>query len=589
MKNIGRIFRMGKPFYIWFFISAFLIVIGAVINLTVPFFSKLIVDEIVRGLQHKGTNMSHLFLLISLSFFTSLIGIVAGSLSNRVGDHIAGSLRAFWTEKFYRKILSLPQSYHDSEVSGKIINQLTRGIFVMQGFVNTATNFIIPALLQAIFTVIFMGYYSLPIAFLTFIIFPIFIYISYLSSKKWGEYEAKKNPIEDVTRSRMQEVIANIKLVKSFTNEAQEYNTVNTNLKNINKLYAQQSKTFHFYDFIRELSLLIVFTLIMFIVFRDTYRGALTIGEMTLLLQLLVQARWPLFGMSFILARIQEAEQGSKEYFEILDLKATEEFETDKVFEKLKKTEIEFKNVSFQYETSGKVLDDVSFTIHEKERVALVGHSGVGKSTIVNLILKFYNPTGGSIMLNGKSYDTLDHHFIRENISLVFQENELFSTTIRENVAYGTANATKKDIIRALKLANAWEFVNALPKGMESQVGERGVRLSGGQKQRIQIARAILKDAPILILDEATSSLDSKSEAEVQTGLDNLMKNRLTLIIAHRFSTIQNVDTILVVDKGRIIDSGSPIELSKREGVYKDLLEYQVRGNQKLLEQFDIF
>jgi ATP-binding cassette subfamily B protein len=225
----------------------------------------------------------------------------------------------------------------------------------------------------------------------------------------------------------------------------------------------------------------------------------------------------------------------------------------------------------------------------EKEKVALVGHSGVGKSTLVNLILKFYEPTSGALLLNGKSYGEFDHRFIRNNISLVFQENELFSTTIKENVSYGSPDATEKDVIKALKMANAWDFVNKFPKGIESQVGERGVRLSGGQKQRIQIARAILKDSPILILDEATSSLDSKSEMEVQKGLDNLMKNRLTIIIAHRFSTIQNVDKIVVVDEGRIVDMGSPQELATRPGVYKDLLQYQISGNKKLLASFEIY
>ncbi|HRN96634.1 MAG TPA: ATP-binding cassette domain-containing protein, partial [Candidatus Levybacteria bacterium] len=218
-----------------------------------------------------------------------------------------------------------------------------------------------------------------------------------------------------------------------------------------------------------------------------------------------------------------------------------------------------------------------------------VGHSGAGKSTIVNMILKFYNPTDGSIYLNGVNYAELDHQYIRNNISLVFQDNELFSSTIRENVEYGTANASEKDVIDALKKAYAYEFVQKLPKGIDSLVGERGVKLSGGQKQRIQIARAILKNAPILIMDEATSSLDAKSEKEVQNALENLMKDKLVIIIAHRFSTIQNVNKIVVIDNGKVVDYGSPHELSKKKGVYSDLLNYQIEGNKKLLENFEIY
>ncbi|HSX09316.1 MAG TPA: ATP-binding cassette domain-containing protein, partial [Candidatus Saccharimonadales bacterium] len=237
---------------------------------------------------------------------------------------------------------------------------------------------------------------------------------------------------------------------------------------------------------------------------------------------------------------------------------------------------------------SNSSLKDVSFKISHGESVAIVGHSGAGKTTTANLLLKFYVPSSGDILLNGKSYKDLDHAFVRQNIALVFQDNEVFSSTVRENVAYGAANATDEDVMNALKLANAKNFIDKLPNGIDSEIGERGVRLSGGEKQRIQIARAILKDAPILILDEATSSLDAKSENEVQKGLDNLMKNRLTIIIAHRFTTIQHVDKIIVIDDGRIVDMGTPKELASRPGIYSDLLHYQIEGNKKLLESYDI-
>ena len=292
--------------------------------------------------------------------------------------------------------------------------------------------------------------------------------------------------------------------------------------------------------------------------------------------------------MSFILTQIQQAEQGSKEFLEILELESAENYREKIKTQLIKDPTIEFKGVSFQYEESEQVLNKVSFTIPKGEKVALVGHSGAGKSTIVNLIMKLYKPTDGDIFLKEMSYKTLSPQFIRGNISLVFQENELFSSTIKENVAYGNADATEKQILDALHMANAYEFVMKLPKGIDSEIGERGVRLSGGQKQRIQIARAILKGAPILILDEATSSLDAKSEKEVQEALENLMKNKLTIIIAHRFSTIQNVDKVIVVENGKISNYGTPKELSKQKGLYSELLNYQIEGNQKLLQSFDL-
>ena len=292
--------------------------------------------------------------------------------------------------------------------------------------------------------------------------------------------------------------------------------------------------------------------------------------------------------MSFILTNIQNAEAGSKEYFEILELPSKEEYLIDEETDIIKEPTIEFRKVAFSYEKSESVLDKISFKLNKKESVTLVGHSGAGKSTIINLILKFYEPNSGEIFLNGKEYSKLSHKSIRQNIALVFQENELFSTSIRENVAYGNLKATDNEIIEALKKANAFEFVDKLPQGINSEVGERGVKLSGGQKQRIQIARAILKDSPILILDEATSSLDARSEKEVHEALDSLMKDRLVIIIAHRFSTIQNVDKILVLDEGKIVESGNPGELAKKPGIYSELLNYQIEGNRKLLEKFDI-
>ncbi len=566
-----------------------LILSGALLDLIPPILSKFIVDEIVKKLNHQGGSVTTLAILISIGFSLHFIGTLGDSISERLGDHFAGRLRKFLTEKFYDKVLRLPQSYFDGEISGKIVNQLNRAISSIQNFINSSTNFILPTFLQSILTIAVLAFYSLPIAFFTFILFPIYLSLSYYSSKRWGKEEVKKNAIEDLSRGRIQEVVGNIKLVKSFNNELNEFKFIQNNLEKSNEIYAVQSRTFHIFDFFRNLSLIIILLLINIIAFYQTFQGNFSIGTLVLILQLVNQARRPLFAMSFILTNIQNAEAGSKEYFEILELPSKEDYLVEEKTEIMKEPTIEFKKVSFSYEKSEPVLDNIIFKLNKKESVALVGHSGAGKSTIINLILKFYEPNKGEIFLNGKEYSNLSHKSIRQNIALVFQENELFSTSIRENVAYGNLNATDDQIIEALKKANAFEFVEKLPKGIDSEVGERGVKLSGGQKQRIQIARAILKDSPILILDEATSSLDAKSEKEVHEALDVLMKDRLVIIIAHRFSTIQNVDKILVIDEGKIVESGNPGELAKKPGIYSELLNYQIEGNRKLLEKFEIY
>ncbi len=589
MKNILNIIKISKPLHKIAYLLTLLIVLSSILSLIAPILSKFIVDQIVLQIQHKGGNMNTLIVLVLLAFAMNLLSLVVSTISDRLGDHFSGKIRQFLTEKFYDKVLTLPQSYFDSEISGKIVNQLNRGITTIHSFLNSSTNFILPTFIQSIFTIAVLAYYNIPIAIFTFLLFPIYLILSYYSTKKWGEREVLKNQIEDYTRGRLQEVIGNMSLVKSFTNEPHEYRLVSKNLTEINRIYAKQSQTYHLFDFFRGLSLHIILFVISIITFYNTFQGKLTIGEMVLILQLFNQARIPLFAMSFILTQVQTAESGSKEYFEILGLKSVEDFRKKTAAQKIKNPSVEFKNVSFQYERSEKVLSDVSFKINDGESVALVGHSGAGKTTIVNLILKFYEATNGSVYLKGKDYKDLDSGFVRNNISLVFQENELLSSTVRENVAYGNLNATDKEIMNALKLANASDFVSKLPKGVDSEIGERGVRLSGGQKQRIQIARAILKDSPILILDEATSSLDAKSEKEVQVALQNLMKNRLTIIIAHRFSTIQNVDKVIVIDNGTVVNMGNPKELSKKPGIYSDLLHYQIEGNKKLLEAFDIY
>lgn len=588
MRNIFKIIRISRPLYPLLAIISCLILISAVLSLIAPVLSKYIVDEIVLQIQDKGGDLQRLIIIIVIAFAANFLGLITNSLSDRLGDHFAGRLRKFLTEKFYDKVLRLPQSYFDSEVSGKIVNQLNRGIHTIHDVLNNSTNFILPTFLQGIFTVAVLTFYNIPIALFTFILFPIYLILSYYSTVKWGKEEVKKNKIEDYSRGRIQEVISNIKLVKSFISEQKEHSVISNNLNEINRIYAKQSKTYHIFDFFRGLSLNIILFAINILVFYNTFKGSISIGEMVLILSLVNQARLPLFAMSFILTQLQMAEAGSKEYFEILDLEQKEDYTKKINLAKIKNPTITLKSVCFNYDKSGVVLKDVSFKIDQNETVALVGHSGAGKTTIVNLALMFYEPTTGSIYLKNKNYKNLDQKFIRNNIALVFQDSELFSSTVRENVSYGR-QATEKEIINALKLANAYDFVVNLPKGLDSEVGERGVKLSGGQKQRIQIARAILKDAPILILDEATSSLDAKSEKEVQDGLKNLVKNKLVLIIAHRFSTIQNVDKIIVLDKGKIVDMGTPSELANRPGIYLDLLRYQIEGNRKLLESFELY
>jgi ATP-binding cassette, subfamily B, bacterial len=594
MKNIWKIIKLAKPLHPTLIIITALITLGALIELLTPWYLKMIVETIEASTQKtmssklQSETMTIVLAIVALMLVTSLLGQALNNISSRIGDHFSGKLRKYLTEKFFEHSLTLSQTYFDREITGKVMSQLGRGVQVISDFFNVATNFIVPSFLQAIFTIVVLAYYSPLISFFVFCLFPIYIYLSARSTKAWAVYQQDRNTYEDIVRGRLSETILNIRLVRGFNNQLKEVQTVKNAFDKINQLFAKQSVTFHSYDFVRNASLYVVLTGVFSVLFYQSVTKLVSFGEVILIVQLINQIRRPLFAMSFVLGRIQEAETGSKEYFDVLDLPSREPLIKTSVRPKIfSNPSIKFDHVTFSYDEGHDVLHDITFDISKKETVALVGRSGAGKSTITNLIMKFYDPTNGKIHLGDSDYASLTTTDVRSNMALVFQDHELFSTSIYENVSYGT-EAGDEQVVAALKQAQAWEFVKDLPDGVHSEIGERGVRLSGGQKQRIQIARAILKNAPILILDEATSSLDAQSEIFVQEALETLTRDRLVIVIAHRFSTIRNADRIIVLDKGKIIDKGTPQELSTREGIYQDLLRFQVEGNKKLLESFEL-
>jgi len=350
-------------------------------------------------------------------------------------------------------------------------------------------------------------------------------------------------------------------------------------------------------DASRRAALNVIFFGVFAIIFVQTARGAFTIGVMVLLIQLVNMARQPVFSMSFLVDSSQRAVAGSRDYFEVMQEPAEADALPAVPALPARATghrgpaRIDFDAVSFGYPGGEEVLSEVDFSIGEGEHVAFVGESGGGKTTLVSLLLRLYPPSRGSIRIGGADITALALEQVRADIGVVFQDPSLFSGTIRENIAYATPDASDDEIIAAAKSANAHDFIARFARGYDAQIGERGLKLSGGQKQRIAVARAILKDAPILILDEATSSLDSKSERLVQEGLEHLMTDRTTLIIAHRLSTISAVDRIITLRDGRVDEIGTPEHLATTDGIYAELLALQAsatKRDRRRLQHFDI-
>lgn len=600
MKNIIRIIKYTKSFWKLYAVASFFILTVSLLSLVTPFLLKHIVDIIVSGITGGNVDVKAIWITLGLIILTDVAVTTMTSFGQWIGDILTVRMQSYLANKFYEKLLILDISYYDKAQTGAIVNKLNRGIENITNFIQAMLNNFLPFFLTAFITIIVLAKYSIFVSILLAVLFPAYILISHKSTLAHIKFEEKKYKVIDPAQGRMLESIIGIRIVRAFLGENLEKKLFADARVDVNEITAQQSKVWHIYDFWRRFLLnIILFGILAYIVLY-TFNGRYSLGDMTLLLQLVQQARFPLFAMSFILGQIQRANTGSKDFFDILEtpVKITDKVGAVKLVESKKRNikEIEFENVNFRYEGKKQVLNNVSFSIKRGEKLALVGESGQGKSTLVNLLLRYYKPQKGDIKIFGKDISTVTKHTLMENVTVVFQESLLFSGTIYENIAYGKANVTKAQVIEAAKAANAHEFIIKFQKKYNSLIGERGIKLSGGQKQRIAIARAILKDAPIVVLDEATSSLDSRSEVLVQEGIRRLLHGRTSIIIAHRLSTIADADKVAVIEGGRVVQFGPPKKLLKDErGLYfrmvklqKRLLSATTQEREEALKEYDL-
>jgi ATP-binding cassette subfamily B protein len=595
VRSILRI--LGVTTELWRYYVAIVVssLAVAATGLLTPFILKSATDYVVAAQQGHGTGISRVIWLAAALLAADLANTVLTNVGGYLGDTMAARLRATLSGQYFAKLLSLPQRYFDGELTGTVINRLSRSITETTGFLNMFANSFFPMVLTVVAVLAITASYSWPLALLLAVIYPVFAWLTTITSARWQVLEAEKNRTFDVAGGRFAEVVGQIRVVKSFVQERRELAAFNAHYDRTVQTTRKQSRYWHAMDTSRRGALNVIFFGVFAIIFVQTARGAFTIGVMVLLIQLVSMARQPVFSMSFLVDSSQRAIAGSRDYFTVMEELAEADVlptvSARAAVVDRGSVAIEFDAVDFGYQGGEDVLRGVGFAIEEGEHVAFVGESGGGKTTIVSLLLRLYTPTSGAIRIAGTDVAALALEELRADIGVVFQDPSLFSGTIRENIAYATPDASVDDVVAAARSANADEFITRFAHGYESQIGERGIRLSGGQKQRIAVARAILKDAPILILDEATSSLDSKSERLVQEGLERLMAGRTTLIIAHRLSTVSSVDRIITLRDGRVDEIGTPEQLAETDGIYAELLALQASATKKdrrRLQEFDI-
>lgn len=588
MKQMYKILASARELWPYYALISVFTILLSLMTLLQPLISGWAIDEIRKG---NGASVKYVAMLALFIFVLDLGANLFSNISGYIGDQMAAKLNRILGLRYYQHLMTLPQRYFDTELSGKIINRLNRSINQITNFMNMVSNNFLQFIFTTIFSLVVVAWYSWQVALMLFALYPIYIWMTFRTSNRWQEYQAEKNEHTDIASGRFAESIGQIKVVKSFFQEKRELKFFDKEMGKVVSINKPQSRFWHVRDVQRRIVLNIIFLFVYMYIFVEGARGSFTPGQAVALILYAMQIRIPIFTISFLVENTQRAIADSKDYFEIMSIKPSI---TDKIGASsldVTKGKIVFENVSFSYDTRQSVLKNISLTLEPNTKVALVGESGEGKTTLTNVLLRLYEPEKGRILIDQQDISDVTQASLRQNIGVVFQDPALFSGTIHENIAYGRPGAAELDIVSAAKAANAHDFINKLDKGYETQIGERGLKLSGGQKQRIAIARALLKDAPILILDEATSSLDSKSEVLVQEALEHLMKNRTTIIIAHRLSTIQNVDCIVTIKNGTVDEIGSPAELANSKGIYAQLLSLQLgksEANKKKLKAYEM-
>ena len=584
LKRFIKYYKPHKKIFIADMAASFLV---AVIGMGYPIITRYMLNDfipnkkidlvLICGFSLLAVYIIRMFLRYFIQYYGHIMGV---------------RMQAEMRSDMFNKLEKLPYTYYDEHKTGNIMSRMTNDLFDISELAHHGPENIFIAGFTLLASLIYLAIINWILALIIFACVPLLFFVtSHFRHQMRVAMMQSKIAIADVNSS-LESSISGIRVTKAFTNtkkEQEKFEITNQEfVKARSSAFDAMGKFFASSQFITD-----VFNIIVLIAGGlFLYNGQIDLADYSTFIISVNMFIQPMNQLINFVEQFQNGTTGFKRFLEIMDEEEETLHEGTKICPKLEGN-ISFKNVSFHYKSSKGILKDISFDVPHGEKIALVGPSGGGKTTICHLIPRFYDVTSGDITIDGVNIKEFTLDSLRKQIGIVQQDVFLFGGTIKDNILYGNLDASESELIEAAKKANIYDYICSLPKGFETEIGERGVKLSGGQKQRLSIARIFLKNPSILILDEATSALDNTTELLIQNALDELCKGRTTIVVAHRLSTIRNSDEIMVISEGQIKEKGTHEELIKENGAYKILYDLQFRDSetheeQKLAKQLKI-
>ncbi len=583
METFQKLKDFYWPFKKYFFLSVLFVMIVAGITVVYPIILQITIDDVVTP----GNYQLIPFLAVGFILIMLLKG-VSNFLQQYLGDLFG--VKAVYTlrDQLYKKLQRLSFTYYDNARTGDLMSRLTMDVEGFRFFLAAGFRELIRVSLLIVISLGVMFYYSIPLALVTMAAMPFLAVVVYRFDKK--VHPAFRSVRKSLGRlnTRIQENVSGMNTVKSLSKEdfeIERFTSNNANYKEVNIFTSNiWSRYFPLMEFIGNISMVALLIYGGYLVIN----GSIQLGELVAFFSLVTYILGPLMHLGFIVNQFSQAKASGERLLEILEAKEDIVEEDDPIIPERIKGHVTFNNVSLTYtEDDDSALKNISFDAPPGKVIGLIGPTGAGKTSITQLITRFYEPEEGEVLVDGKPTSSYSLKWLRKHIGFVLQESFLFSTTIKENISYGNPGATMDEIIAASKRAQAHDFIMEMPNGYDTLLGERGMGLSGGQKQRIAIARAILIDPSILVLDDATSAVDMETEFQIQKALKEVMDGRTTFIIAHRISSLKHADEILVLEEGEIKERGTHDQLIKQHGAYRRIYDIQYQDRDSIMHSVE--